>query len=184
MYKQLAFASLILASSAACAQHPPAFYAGADFGSTKADDVPHRHGFGAFAGYNINANVAVEAGYHRLAKMKVSEHVDLGAPDYDFDITGSGKTTQLALSVVGTLPLGSGFSVYGRLGVNRLEMKGSSTVTRRGVSTFESDSESENKVLYGLGVSYAVTPAIAARFEVQKPHDKLTRAALGVSYAF
>ena len=43
---------------------------------------------------------------------------------------------------------------------------------------------SKIQVLYGVGVSYAVTPTIAARFEVQKPHDKLTRAALGVSYAF
>ena len=184
MFKQLAIAaSLAVASSSAFAQQAPSFYVGADYGTIKADGAHHKHGYGAYAGYNLNANFAVEAGFHRLSKTEGSYQFDLGGGD-SYQASGSGKAEQSDLSVIGTLPLSKGFSVYGRLGINRLESKATVTTTSGGVSTTDSFSESETKVLYGAGLTYAITTAIAARFEVQKPHNEVTRFAIGVSYRF
>jgi OmpA-OmpF porin, OOP family len=184
MFKQIAIAAtLAIASSSAFAQQPTPFYVGADYGTTKADGVHHKHGFGAYAGYNFNANIALEGGFHRLSKSAGSYHYDFGNGN-SYDASGSGKAEQVDLSVIGTLPLSKGFSVYGRLGINRLQFKTHLTTTLGGVTETESDSESENKVLYGVGLSYAITPAISARFEIQKPHNEFTRAAIGLSYGF
>jgi len=182
MFKQLAIAAaLVAASSPALAQQAPKFYAGADVGTITADDTDgHKNGFGAFAGYKFNEYFAVEAGYHRLSRSTLSNY-DSG---FGYTASGSANVNQADLSVIGTLPLGSGFSVYGRLGLNRLEAKGHVTVTGGGTTDTESISESDNKALYGAGLSYAFTPAISARVEVQKPVSDLTRYAAGVAFGF
>jgi len=47
-----------------------------------------------------------------------------------------------------------------------------------------SESATEDKVVYGVGLSYAFTPAISGRLEVQKPHSDITKIAAGVAYNF
>ena len=76
---------------------------------------------------------------------------------------------QTAISGLAIAPLSNGFSVYGRLGYNHLSAK---------------DMDSENKAVYGAGVSYAVTPTASVRFEVQKPHSDVTNLSLGVAFKF
>lgn len=172
MFKKIAAAaSLILASSAAFAAQPSTFYAGADAGRTKVDDISGREtSAGAFVGYNFHQNFAVEGGYRRLA-------------DYDINVlTGGGfaggsvKVDQAHLSLVGSLPVGESFSVYGRLGLNRLEGK----IRSAGFS----ESDSSTKALYGVGVSYAFNPQVSARLEVQKPSSDATNLSAGVSFQF
>jgi OOP family OmpA-OmpF porin len=167
MFKKIAAATaLVIASSAAFAAQPNTFYAGADVGRTKIDDVDHDTSVGAFVGYNFHQNFAVEAGFRRLA-------------DLDYRVAGVNanvRADQYALSVVGSLPVGESFSVYGRLGLNRLEAKGSAG----GFSA----KDSETKALYGVGVSYAFTPAVSARLEVQKPASDATNVSAGVAFAF
>ena len=167
MFKKIAAATaLLIASSAAFAAQPNTFYAGADVGRTKIDDYSKRDtSVGAFVGYNFHQNFAVEGGYRRLA---------------DFDRFGGTNASvdadQLALSVVGSLPVGESFSVYGRLGVNRIEAKAS-------VGNI-SVKDSTTKALYGVGMSYAITPAVSARLEVQKPASDVTNVSAGVAFQF
>ena len=78
------------------------------------------------------------------------------------------ELNQTAISGLVIAPLSNGFSVYGRLGYNHLSGNG----------------ESENKALYGAGVSYAVTPTASVRFEVQKPHSDVTNMSVGVAFKF
>lgn len=165
MIKHIAAAAALLAAScAAFAAQPNTFYAGADVGKTRAsDDWSEREtSYGAFAGYNFHPNFAVEAGYRRLGE----------------DRFGGYKLTadQLSLSVVGSLPVADKLSVYGRLGVNRLEGK----VSSGGISV----SDTTTKALVGVGVSYAFTPAVSGRVELQRAGSGITNLSAGVAYQF
>lgn len=166
MFKKIAIAAtLAMLASSSFAAGP--IYAGVDFGSTKIDDVSDRHSsYGAFVGYNFHENFAAEFGYRRLAEY-----------DESFGNTKVGVTAdQMALSVVGTLPLGNGFNVFGRLGYNRLEAKGS-------VGSF-SASETTSGGLYGVGVGYGFTPTVSGRIEIQKPSSDSSNISAGVVIRF
>ena len=166
MFKKIVIAaSLSVLASSAFAAEP--FYVGADLTSSKLDDVSgHKSGYGVFAGYQFTENFAVEAGFSRLADT-----------DVFYGSTKVGvKVDQTALSVIGTLPLSNGFNVFGRLGYNRLEADASVG----GVS----GNDSTSKVLYGVGVGYAITPQVAARLEVQRPSSDTTTVRAGVSFKF
>lgn len=154
MFKKIAItATLAMLASSAFAAGP--FYAGADFGSTKADGFSDReNGYGAFVGYTFHENFAVEGAYRRLADAD-GETID-----------------QAAVSVVGTLPLSNGFNVFGRLGYNRLEAK------------YAGGKETESKALYGVGVGYAFTPTISGRIEFQKPSSDSHNVSAGIAFAF
>ncbi|MES2320619.1 MAG: porin family protein [Pseudomonadota bacterium] len=170
MFKDIAIAAtLAIVSSAAMATDVPStkFYAGADIGTTKGEGSSDREsGFGVFGGYQFTPHIAIEAGYRRLVDQ-----------DETFaGISGSSNVDQLALSAVGTLPVGNGFSVFGRLGVNRVAVKGNF-----GVEKFK---DSDTRGLYGIGVAYSFSPSISARVELQKPHSELTNLSAGVSYKF
>ena len=173
MFKKIATAAaLLVASSAAFAAQPNTFYAGADVGKTRADDFSKRDtSAGAFVGYNFHENFAVEGGYRRLADYDIYVGT-IGSGFAD----GKAKVDQAHLSLVGSLPLGQNFSLYGRLGVNRLEAK----VSSAGYSA----KDATTKALYGVGMRYAFTPAVSARLEVQKPTSDATNLSAGVSFQF
>lgn len=168
MFKKIAAATaLFIASSAALAAQPNTFYAGADIGRTKITDVADRDtSYGGFVGYNFHPNVAAELGYRRLVDR-----------DYHWaDGSANSREDQTSLSLVGSLPVGERLSVYGRLGAARLEARFSSTG-----NTFK---DSTTKALYGVGLNYAITPAVSARVEVQKISQAATNLSVGVSYGF
>jgi OOP family OmpA-OmpF porin len=172
MFKKIAAATaLIIASSASFAAEPHTFYGGVDIGKTKIEDLGKRDtSVGGFVGYHFHQNFAVEAGYRRLADYDLVVVTGVGILD------GSAKLDQAHLSLVGSLPLDQKLSVYGRLGVNRLEAK----VSTRGFS----DKDSTTKALYGVGMSYAFSPAVSARIEVQKPSSDATNLSLGAAFQF
>lgn len=168
MFKKFAItAALAILASSAFAADAPSFYAGADVGSTKIDNLSGRKtSFGGFVGYTFNQNLAVEAGYRRLADFDVT-----------FNNVKAGVTLdQAAVSVVGTLPLSSGFNVFGRLGYNNIDVKANGYAG--------SGSDSTSGVLYGIGAGYAFTPTVSARIELQKPSSDSTNFSAGVSFKF
>lgn len=168
MFKKIAIITvLVISSPTAFAAQPNGFYAGVDIGRTKIDDIPGRGtSAGAFAGYNVLPNVAIEAGYRRLASI-----------NYIFPgLIGEVDLNQTSLSVVGTLPLSSGFSLLGRLGYSHIEAE-----TKIAGNDFK---ESDSNGIIGLGVSYAFTPAISARLEFQKPSSDSQNVSVGLAYQF
>lgn len=168
MFKKIAAATaLVLASSAAFAAQPNTFYAGADIGRTKIDDIRDRDtSYGAFLGYKFHQNFAIEGGYRVLADKEWRSGT----------VRASGEVDQLSLSVIGSLPVGESVSVYGRLGVNRLEAK-------VGLEDWRYK-DSETKALYGVGVSYALSPTLSTRLEVQKPASGATNVSAGLAFQF
>ena len=171
MFKKIAVAAaLAIASSAAFAQQASQFYVGADVASTKVDGFERDEGAGLFVGYKFNQNIAVEAGWHQLADMN----------ERGFGGNVNVKFEQTDISLIGTLPLSTGCSIYGRLGYNEVKAKLRGSID--GVRA--SESGTEDKVVYGAGLSYAFAPAIEGRLEVQKPHSDITKIAAGVAYHF
>ncbi len=158
MFKKIAVAATLAILSSAAFAADAQMYAGADVGRTKIDGFSDREtSYGAFLGYQFNPNVGIEAGYRRLA---------------DFTVSNTNVTLdQVALSVVGTMPLSSGFSVFGRLGYNHITATGNSTAATSGG-------------LYGIGMGYDFTPTVTARLEVQKPSSDSSNFSAGVSFKF
>jgi OOP family OmpA-OmpF porin len=66
--------------------------------------------------------------------------------------------------------------VYGRLGYNRLEAKGS-------VGNI-SASDTTSGALYGVGAGYVFSPTVMGRVEVQKPSSDSTNINVGVVIRF
>lgn len=168
MFKKFAAAAaLVVASSGAFAAQPNTFYAGADVGRTKIDGIPgNGTSVGAFVGYNVLQNVAIEAGYRRLASIGYTVAGFSGDVDLD----------QFSLSAVGTLPLSNGFSLLGRLGYSRVEAETKFFSSRA--------KETDSNAIIGVGVGYAFTPAISARLEFQKPSSDARNVSVGVAYQF
>lgn len=163
--KIAAAAALVIASSSAFAAQPQTIYAGADVGKSelKYDGAKSRDtSVGAFVGYNILANLAVEAHVRRLGEFNI----------YGANVKGE----QAGVSVLGSIPLGSNFNVFGRLGVNRIEAKADAG---RGVY-----SDSSTGAVVGLGLGYAFTPNVSARLELQKPEEDTTNLSVGVAFQF
>lgn len=155
--------------SAAPFSAPGTFYVGADAGSTKLTGAADgsRTSYGAFAGYTLNPNFAVEAGFGRL---------------YDWSAYGAHERgNQASLSLLGSVPVATNLSLYGRLGVNQISMRGEIPTTNGGKYVFKDDT---TRALLGVGLNYKLNEKVSARIEVQRPGLDLTNYKAGVSYAF
>lgn len=163
MLKKIAIAATLALSATATLAADTGFYAGADVGSTKFDGLSGRKtSFGGFAGYQFTENLAVEGAYRRLGTITVSG-IDVDA-------------NQAALSLVGIVPVGNGFKLYGRLGYNNLEAKATANGTTASAST--------SGALFGIGMSYSFAPNVSARLEVQRPSSDSTNINVGVAFKF
>lgn len=133
----------------------PNFYAGVDVGQTDAgdeDDV----GFRLFGGYQFHRNIAVELGYGLL---------------FDKDDV---EVTTLEATVVGIWPLGSNFSLLGKLGFANVEVD----------SPFGSDDSTE--LTYGIGVQFDISKNLAARAMWQRydTEEEVDYLHIGVMWRF
>jgi OmpA-OmpF porin, OOP family len=166
---------LALVAGTACAQEQ-GFYLGASVGGTSANACDladfsnscdaDTTNLKVFAGYQINRNFAVEAGYiNTLAKATVS------STSGQFLSPATPSTADLAaraidLLLVPSLPLGERASVYGKLGVYFANTKSNSTSGQPPVTT-HSD-ESNTGLTYGLGFAWSFTRNITARADWQR----------------
>ena len=70
---------------------------------------------------------------------------------------GSLRASQFSIAGTGTLPLTSGFSLFGKLGVSANRVNGSGEIP----------SASKTSPLVGIGVSYNITPVLSTRLEYE-----------------
>lgn len=76
---------------------------------------------------------------------------------------------QAAFSVLGMIPVGNNLKVFGRLGYNHIDVDRGGSVSGG---------------MLGLGVSYAFTQNVSARFELQRPSADSTNFNVGVAFKF
>ncbi len=163
MFKKIVLSTaLVLCANAAFAADNNV-YVGFDAGSTKIDSVNGRKGsFGAFGGYQFSREIAVEAGYRRLASFTM-----FGA---DVD------TKQTALSLVASSNITKDLDFFGRVGYNKLSVSASV----RGYTGSASDSGA----LFGLGLGYHFTENVSARVEWQRAAKDTTNLNAGLVFKF
>lgn len=117
-------------------------------------------GFKGYGGYAFTPNIAVEFGYFDLGKFTVDSTVSPpGTAHADLKFKG------FNVDVVGSIPVGSGFSLFGRVGV--IHTKQDVTVSSSGsiVTLTPSDSFSKTSWKAGVGVEYMFSGGLGIRAE-------------------
>lgn len=140
---------------------------GATSVSCKQTDTAYR----ISAGYQINDNFSAEAGY--LDAGKVGANIAgtyLGVP---YTGTAAIKDSEWQLAAIGTIPLGNNFSVFGKAGLSRWDVRTFVSATAGGVTAAGSGKATGIDFLWGLGAKYDITPSVAlrAQFESHKAGD-------------
>lgn len=160
----------LLASTNVLAEIQPGFYVGAGVGTAAleldtdeaipgfkfdADDTA----FKVFGGYNINPYFALEATYFDGGDP---EETLLASPTNraTIDIGLSG----LVASVIGRVPLGEMFSVYGKLGFASYDVEING---RLNGDVIAEDEGSDEDVAYGLGAALSIGPSFELRAEYE-----------------
>ena len=113
--------------------------------------------YGVFGGYQFNKYLGAEAGYTYLGEFTASQSA--------MDLTNKVKGYELL--GVGTFPINPQFEVYGKVGAFFWNVKESCT----GTCTFNSQTETGNKLTYALGAQYNFTKNVGGRVQYQRYQD-------------
>ena len=140
----------------------PAFaqgYVGLGFGSSK---ISGFDGIGLNGGNTNKGLVKIYGGYQFTPNWGAEvQYSDLGKRDITglAGTTGSFSSSQFSIAGTGTLPLNSGFSLLGKLGVsgNRITTSGN-VVAGTG---------NNSGLLLGIGAAYNITSALSVRVEYE-----------------
>lgn len=138
--------------------------AGATGVSSRVDENDTHYGLAI--GYAFNPNFAVEAGYVDFGDARYRATFAGGNADADVEAHG------WAVSVLGTMPLGDAFSIYGRLGGIQAKVEIDVNATGPGGTASGKASDRSWSMLYGIGAGYRVTEAIGVRAEYTR-YDSL-----------
>ncbi|MES2911163.1 MAG: outer membrane beta-barrel protein [Pseudomonadota bacterium] len=150
------------------------WYVGAGVGSSKITGVDGSQGIApnSVTGANSNKGSAkVFLGYQATPNWGVEgQYTDLGSRDFQIRNganavigTGAYRSSQFSIAGTGTLPMSSGFSLFGKLGVT--SNSGNVNVVAPGVNA--SASGSQSSLMVGIGAAYNITPALAVRLEYE-----------------
>ncbi len=186
MKKQLfhiTLATAIFGSSAAFAANAE-WYVGASGGATKVKDAPSSSEFDAdlaalgltarssvddtdtgwklFGGYNFSPNFAVEGSYADLGELSIKSRV---TSPVAATVNTSWEAKTWTLSVVGILPLGYNFDVFGKVGMHYWDADLSATATSGASAASASDDDNGTDLMYGIGADYNFTNNFALRVE-------------------
>jgi OOP family OmpA-OmpF porin len=117
-----------------------------------------------FGGYQLNKNLAFEAGLFNLGQFGFTANTTPPGT-----LSGNIKLRGLSLDTVGILPLTEKFSVFGRLGLNYAQAKDSFTSTGA-VPTPVNPSPSKSAINYkaGLGLQYDLSKSFGLRLEAER----------------
>lgn len=133
------------------------------FSSSTIVDDDRSTGFKMLGGYRFNENFALEGGYFDLGKFGYTATTQPAG-----SLVGSIKLRGVNLDLVGTLPITDRFSVFGRVGAAYAEAQDTFDVTGPVRVPNRNPSKQDTNVKYGLGLQYALTPALALRGEVER----------------
>ena len=102
-----------------------------------------------YGGFQFTPNWGVEAQYSDLGKRDVT---NAGV------VAGSFTTSQFSIAGTGTLPLSSGFSLLGKLGVS---------ANRVNAPAGAFNNSNNTSALIGIGAAYNITPVLSVRVEYE-----------------
>lgn len=139
-------------------------------------------------GYTLNSHFAIEGSFRDLGEVSASyQDTYQNAP---ISVKEKLEFSALQLSLIAQAPINEKFSPFARLGVAKLKAK--YTISAHAdvddSSASQSTSDSENKIVYGLGARYSLNDKTGIRFEYDKyaEWDELSFSTLsvGIDYKF
>lgn len=138
-------------------------------------------GFGVAGGYQVNDHLAFEFAYVDLGSIRyratstVSDGVEQFAGEAVLDNSASGAV----VSVLGILPIGERFSVYGRAGLSLMNADGAARITVDGESQRDSQSSQTSDPVIGIGAEYNLSRNFAIRLAWDRYLDVGTEDVVG-----
>lgn len=130
----------------------------------------------AFAGYRFNPYWALELSYHRFsdvdAQIRTTETTTTpqipGTFSQERDVKTSGKSANLALSLLGTLPFDNGFSLLGLIGLvysdADMQQRDVLVAANGGISSPDYSHSAQNtSVVAGIGIGYRFSQQLSLR---------------------
>lgn len=138
-------------------------------------------GFGLAGGYQMNDHFAFEFGYVDLGTISyratgtVTDGVDQAPAEAILESEADGPV----LSVLGILPIGDRFSVFGRAGLSLMNAKGSARLTVGDVSDQASQSSQKSDLMFGAGMEYRLTRHFTIRLGWDRYLDVATQEVVG-----
>jgi OOP family OmpA-OmpF porin len=136
---------------------------GAGLATTSITHEDRDTGYKVYGGYQFNPYLGIEGGYYDLGHYGFTATTSPAGT-----LNGDIKLRGLNLDLVGTLPLGAGFSVFGRVGAAYTQARDSFSGTGAVVVTNPNPSQRDTNLKLGLGVQYDFTPALGMRLEAER----------------
>jgi len=138
-------------------------------------------GFGLSGGYQLNDHFAVEFGYVDLGSFtyRGTGTVTDGVEQAPIEARLGSSADGPVVSVLGILPIGERFSVYGRAGLSFMNAKGTARLTVDGISDSASQSSQNSDLMFGAGAEYAISRHFAIRLAWDRYVDVATENVLG-----
>jgi OmpA-OmpF porin, OOP family len=157
------------------------------FTTTAFEEEENDTGYKVFAGYQFNRYFSLEAGYFDLGKFNFAA-TTLPAGT----LNGSLKVRGVNLDLVGYIPLGESFSLFGRVGANYALTKDNFYGTGAVTVNNPNPSKRETNLKLGVGMQYMVNDSWAVRLEGERYHvndavssrGDIDLVSLGVVYRF
>jgi OOP family OmpA-OmpF porin len=138
---------------------------GFDLQSSSLDDSDT--GFGATLGYQVNENFAAELSYVDLGDVSYQASNEQANPANE-SVTLDTSAAGPVFSLLGILPVGERWDLYGRAGLALMDSEGEATATAGDVTDRISDSTNRSNMVLGAGVQYDVSD----RFGIQLEWDR------------
>jgi len=128
--------------------------------SVKSRDI----GYKLLLGARLMPELAIEGGYMDLGKAKFKIALGNG------EVSGSFKGSGVFVDAVGTLPINSDWSAFGKIGI--LSGKTKLSASMNGESGGLSDTGMGAR--FGIGATYVLTKAVSIRTEWERSHFNTT----------
>ena len=126
---------------------------GFDLQSSSLDDSDT--GFGATLGYQVNENFAAELSYVDLGDVSYQASNEQANPANE-SVTLDTSAAGPVFSLLGILPVGERWDLYGRAGLALMDSEGEASATVGDVTDRISDSTNRSNMVLGVGVQFDV----------------------------
>ena len=122
-------------------------------------------GFGLAGGYQVNPNFAAELAYVDLGDISYSANgtVTDGTDTFDAGVGIDQSASGPVFSILGIVPIGERFSVFGRLGITLMSVDADLSVSIDGLSASDSASTDRSNLVYGIGGEFSFSERFGVR---------------------
>lgn len=122
-------------------------------------------GYGVAGGYQHNANFAVEFAYVNLGSVEYSAFTTVtdGVEVADAELELKSSAAGPVVSVLGILPIGERFSLFGRVGLSFMNAEGTARISIDGASDRARQTSQKSDPVFGVGAEFSLGKHAAIR---------------------